>query len=63
MMRQGLPAKAGVKTFAYVSSLGVDGITKGRSPYVDETAPYDERAVDQGENALSIVAGVCRNNS
>ncbi|MEP7308721.1 MAG: NAD-dependent epimerase/dehydratase family protein [Acidobacteriota bacterium] len=43
-----LAAEAGVKTLVYVSSLAVYGIPGRGGPYVDETAPYDEKAVDRG---------------
>jgi nucleoside-diphosphate-sugar epimerase len=50
-----LAAEAGVNTLVYVSSLGVYGIPGG-GPYVDETAPYDERAVDRGFYTQSKLA-------
>jgi len=51
-----LAAEAGVKTLVYVSSLAVYGIPKGRSPEVDETAPYDERAAERGFYTQSKLA-------
>jgi predicted dehydrogenase/nucleoside-diphosphate-sugar epimerase len=50
-----IAAEAGVKTLVYVSSLAVYGIPKG-NPYVDETAPYDERASDRGFYTQSKLA-------
>jgi predicted dehydrogenase/nucleoside-diphosphate-sugar epimerase len=51
-----LAAESGVNTLVYISSLAVYGIPKGRGPYVDETAPYDERAVDRGVYSQSKLA-------
>jgi nucleoside-diphosphate-sugar epimerase/predicted dehydrogenase len=51
-----LAAEAGVRTLVYVSSCAVYGIPKSRSPYVDETAPYDERAGDRGVYTQSKLA-------
>jgi len=51
-----LAAETGVKTFVYVSSLTVYGIPNGRGPYVDETAPYEQRAVDRGVYTQSKLA-------
>ena len=51
-----LAAETGVKTLVYVSSLAVYGIPRGRGPYVDETAPYDERAIDRGVYTQSKLA-------
>jgi predicted dehydrogenase/nucleoside-diphosphate-sugar epimerase len=50
-----IAAESGVKTLVYVSSLAVYGIPK-RSPFVDETAPYDERAGDRGFYTQSKLA-------
>ena len=43
-----LAAEMGVKTLVYVSSGMVYGIPRGDGPYVDEAAPYDERAIERG---------------
>jgi 2-alkyl-3-oxoalkanoate reductase len=51
-----LAAETGVKTLVYVSSLAVYGIPRGRDPYVEETAPYDERAIDRGFYTQSKLA-------
>ncbi len=41
-----LAAEAGVKNLIYISSISVYGLPPSR--YLDETAPYDERAADRG---------------
>ena len=51
-----LAAETGVNTLVYISSLAVYGIPRGRGPHVDETAPYDERAVDRGVYSQSKLA-------
>jgi len=51
-----IAAEAGVKTLVYVSSLAVYGMPKGSGPYVDETAPYEERAGDRGFYTQSKLA-------
>jgi nucleoside-diphosphate-sugar epimerase/predicted dehydrogenase len=51
-----LAAESGVNTLVYISSLAVYGIPRGRGPYIDETAPYDERATDRGVYTQSKLA-------
>lgn len=51
-----LAAEAGVKTLVYVSSCTVYGLPNGSGPYVDETAPYDQRATDRGVYTISKLA-------
>ena len=51
-----LAAETGVKTLVYVSSLAVYGLPSRRGPYVDETAPYDERVIDRGVYSQSKLA-------
>ncbi len=51
-----LAAEMGVKTLVYVSSGMVYGIPRGGGPYVDETAPYDERAIERGVYTQSKLA-------
>jgi nucleoside-diphosphate-sugar epimerase len=43
-----LATKAGVKNLIYVSSISVYGSPVGRDDYIEESAPYDERAADRG---------------
>jgi nucleoside-diphosphate-sugar epimerase/predicted dehydrogenase len=51
-----LAAEAGVKHLIYISSLMVYGNPSGHTSYLDETAPYDRRAVDRGVYTQSKLA-------
>jgi nucleoside-diphosphate-sugar epimerase len=51
-----LAAEQGVKTLVYLSSLSVYARPVGRSPYLDETAAYEDRAADRGVYTQSKLA-------
>jgi nucleoside-diphosphate-sugar epimerase len=51
-----LAAEAGVKTLVYISSLSVYSSPKGSISYLDESAPYDQRAADRGVYTQSKLA-------
>jgi 2-alkyl-3-oxoalkanoate reductase len=52
----GLAAESGARTLVYLSSLSVYGMPPDGNGNLDETAPYDERAVDRGVYTQSKLA-------